>query len=279
MRRSERRLRRLAREEEHFLDSREVHGGSDHREVEEGGALVLDGGDAADGDTLGEEGTDAGGHDQVSRRHVGAIARHELEAEAATRLSLHEPRRPRALHHRPHRGGGIVQELDDGGARPDLGDAAHQSLRHDGRHLLGDAVGAAAVDGERASPAAAFAADDLTGEGGQGQPVAEAQEAPQPPILLVDLARLQGLHAHALVVGTEGGVLRAHGAPVREHVPGAEGAAMNLGERALEGIEGEGEDVTGARLPAPSRLHGEEEQRGEEHPQQKRVFPKSHRLD
>ena len=53
---------------------------------------------------------------------------------------------------------------------------------------------------------------------------------------------------------------------------------MDLGEQALDGIEGEGEQISGAgRSPAP-RLHGEEDERGEQHPEEKRVFPKSHRL-
>src|SRR5215510_8297657 len=88
-----------------------------------------------------------------------------------------------------------------------------------------------------------------------------AQPPPsRPTILLVDLACLQGLDAHALVVGAQRSVLRANRPPVGEHVPGAEGAPLNLGERALERIEGEGEEVTRTRLPAPARLHGEEQQ-------------------
>src|SRR6266540_5594113 len=184
-------LRRLAGEEQDFFDPREVHRGRHHGEVKEGRALVLDGRHASDRYALGKERAYSGGDDQIAGGDAGSVARHELEAQPAARLALHETGRPRTLDHRPHRGGGIVEKLNDGRTRPDLGHTTDETFGDDDRHLLGDAVGAPAIDGERPGPAATFAADDLSGEGGEGKPVAKREETPQPAVLLIRLPNLQ----------------------------------------------------------------------------------------
>src|SRR4029453_13357411 len=98
------------------------------------------------------------------------------------------------LDHRSHRGGGIVEKLDDGSTRPNLGDTTDEAFGNDGRHLGGGAAGAAAIAGERPGPPPALPADDLAREGGEGKPVAKGEETPQPPILLTRLANLPVLH-------------------------------------------------------------------------------------
>src|SRR5207247_6034812 len=162
--------------------------------------------------------------------------------------------------------------------RPNLGDATDETFGDDGRHLLSDAVGAAAIDGEGPGPPSAFAADDLAGERSERKPVAKGEKTPQPAILLIRLANLQRLHTETLVVRPEGRVLAPDRSPVREGVPGAEGSPVGLGEHALNGIEGEGEQISGSGRSSAPRLHGEEDERGEQHPGEKSVVTKSHQL-
>src|SRR5215471_13315254 len=69
----------LARQEQHLLHAREVDRGSQHGVVEQGRALVLDLNDATDGQALGEETAHPGCDDEVSRRQLGAVPRHELQ--------------------------------------------------------------------------------------------------------------------------------------------------------------------------------------------------------
>src|SRR2546426_588679 len=73
-------LLRLAREQQYLLDAREVDGGSEHGEVEQRRALVLDRGHPADGHALREEVAQPGGDDDVSRSDLRAVARNELQA-------------------------------------------------------------------------------------------------------------------------------------------------------------------------------------------------------
>src|SRR3989304_139058 len=56
----------LSREEEHLLHPGEVGHGVEPRVMKEGRALVLDGDHAADGQSLGEDPADPGGHDEVA---------------------------------------------------------------------------------------------------------------------------------------------------------------------------------------------------------------------
>src|SRR4030095_1431985 len=97
-------------------------------------------------------------------------------------------------------------------------------------------------------------------EGGEGKPVAKGEETPQPPILLIRLANLQRLHTETLLVRPEGRAPGGERLPIRESVPGAEGAPMDLGEQTLDGIEGEGEQISRAGpgpAPRPPRGAGE----------------------
>src|SRR5205823_64826 len=163
-----------------------------------------DRGDPAHRNAFGEERAHSGGDDQIAGGDAGAIARHKLEAKPSARLAFHETGCARALDHRSHRGGGVVEKLDHGSTRPNLGDAA-------------------AIDGEGPGPPSAFAADDLAGERSERKPVAKGEKTPQPAILLIRLANLQRLHTETLVVRPEGRVLAPDRSPVREGVPGAEG--------------------------------------------------------
>src|SRR4030095_9955064 len=79
-------------------------------------------------------------------------------------------------------------------------DPAHQAVGDDDRRLRRDARARAAIDGERAHPAAALAPDHLTGQRGHGQALTEAEEPAQPIVLLASLDDLQRLNPQPLVL-------------------------------------------------------------------------------
>src|SRR6266404_3992465 len=220
----------LAGEHQHFLDAGEVDHGDEHGEMEEGRALVLDGGDASDGDALGEERAQSRGHDEIPRGYPRAVARHELEAQTSARLALHETGGAGALNDGPDRRGRIVQELDDGSPGSHLHDASHEAVGEDYGHLLRDPVSATPIGGERARPAAASRPDDLSAQSRQGQAVAERGEPPEATVLLIGLPRLEGLDAETLVLRVQGEILGPHPLPVGIRVPDGEGAAVGLGQ-------------------------------------------------
>src|SRR4029453_6276624 len=186
-------LRGLAGQQEHFLDPREVDHRRQYREVEERRAFVLDGDDPAHRQALGEHVPLPGGHEDVAHDDTRPVARHVLETPGAARVALDEAGRPGPLHHCAYRRRGVVQELHHRGARPHAYDPAHQAVGDDDRRLRRDARPRAAIDGERAPPAAALAPDHLAGQRGHGQALTEAEEPAQPIVLLASLDDLQRL--------------------------------------------------------------------------------------
>ena len=234
--------------------------------------------DAADREALGEERAQARGDHEVARRDARAVAGHELEAHRAARVAFHEPGGAGALHHRAHRGGRIVEELDHRSARWTCTTRPTRPSGHDDRRLLGDAVAAPAIDGQGAHPAPRLAPDDLAGHGGQGQPVAQREQPPEPLFSSRVSPAWSDWTRSCSFSARSGPTSRPHRLPVDVVGPEAEGAAMDADQQALDGGE---QRRRAARRPAPvpppARLHRQEQKRHEQHREKDPVSAKSHR--
>ena len=163
-----------AGEEQHFLDPREVDHRREHREVEERRAVVVDRVHAADRHALGEDVPQAGGHHDVAGGDAGAVARHELEPHDAVGSPSTSPVvRVRCT---------IAPTVEAGSFSSCTTEAAGRTRTTRPTRPWGTMTGvwvamplaAAAVDGQRAHPAAGFAADDLAADGRDGQPASRA---------------------------------------------------------------------------------------------------------
>ena len=111
-------------------------------------------------------------------------------------------------------GGRIGEDLHDRGAGPDVHHPADEPVGRDDRGHPGHVIGATAVHGERAHPAAPLAGDDLAGQGLQRHAALEREQPAQAPVLLDRLGHLQRLHPQLLRLVTQPAVLGAHVLPI-----------------------------------------------------------------
>src|SRR5439155_5427080 len=81
-------LPRLAGDQEHVVDPREVHGRLEDRVMEECRAAVVDGSHAPDGDAPWKHPALPRRDEHVTDLDLRAVARHVLEPEHAARLAL-----------------------------------------------------------------------------------------------------------------------------------------------------------------------------------------------
>src|SRR5207248_11793530 len=134
---------------------------------------VGDGAHTTDGDAARKEAAGAGADDEIADLDASALTRHVLQPDRAARIALDDARCARAHDVRAHGGRRIREDLDDGRAAPHLEDAADQAFGRDHRGETRDVVAAAAIDRERAHPAAPLARDDLRADGLERQPLLE----------------------------------------------------------------------------------------------------------